>query len=178
MTELVWRVEVLSKHLALDRSGFDCGDKAQNLWFHQVAGQAERKGVARTYLALDSDSKILGFYSLTGRSLGPEVSNSGTSARKYSLLYVELARLGVATDFQGKGLGRQLVADCFAKTLELDSLIGVEGVLVRPAKQSLAGYYQSLGLMPLDLPGGYLAISCKRIRTALHLYIPSTSKGE
>ncbi len=94
------------------------------------------------------------------------------------MLFVELARLGVATEFQGRGLGRQLLADCFAKTLELDSIIGVAGVLVKPANESLAGYYHSLGLRPLDGPGGYLAISCKRIRSALHLYIPSTSKGE
>lgn len=171
-------MEGLARNLALDRSGFDCGDEEQNIWFHQIAGQAERRGDSRTYLALDSNSKILGFYSLTGRSLGPGISNTEATGRSYSTLYVELARLGVSTDFQGEGLGRQLVADCFARTLELDSLIGVAGVLVKPANEALVGYYRSLGLTQLNGPGDYLAISCRRIRNALNLYIPSTSMGE
>lgn len=178
MSEQDWRLERLSRNLALDRTRFDCGDEVQNNWFHEIAGQAERKSVARTYLALDSESRILGFYTLTGRSLSSGYPGSGTSPRNYSVLYVELARLAIALDFQSQGLGRLLVADSFAKALEIDLVIGVAGLLVKPANEALVAYYEALGLRRLGASGGYLAISCKRIRSALPLYIRSTYTGD
>ena len=54
------RIERLAAHH--DRQRFDCGDMALNEFLRQHAGQQQRKGFGKTYVALsDNGAEILGF---------------------------------------------------------------------------------------------------------------------
>ena len=54
-----------------DRTGFDSGDEALNRYLKALAGQHRVKGIATTFVLIDSGrpSRILGYYSLSAASL-------------------------------------------------------------------------------------------------------------
>jgi len=91
-----------------DRASFDCGVRSLNDWLKFQAGQQERKGNTRTFLAVDSDSnKILGYYaSLAGEvAQNSSIASEAPATAPYSRPAIRIARLAVATDSQGRGTG-------------------------------------------------------------------------
>ena len=49
-----------------DRSGFDCGVDALNLWLRQTALQHQAKGISRTFVALPSNTGEVAEYLSAG----------------------------------------------------------------------------------------------------------------
>ncbi|RLP08089.1 Uncharacterised protein [Propionibacterium australiense] len=47
-----------------DRSSFCCGQADIDIWLKEQAGQHERRNNTRTFLAIDDDSRVQGYYSL------------------------------------------------------------------------------------------------------------------
>ena len=121
------RLEPLTGHH--DRSGFNCGVDALNLWLQQTALQHQGKGISRTFIAVPADGaavtdfrqrgyphlgidSILGFYALASafvfiEDLPPEL------AKRYprQIPVTRLGRLAISSDLQDQGLGQLLLAD-------------------------------------------------------------------
>ncbi len=51
-----------------DGPKFSCGQADLDDWFRRRAGQDERRNVARVFIAVDSDVRIVGFYRLSASS--------------------------------------------------------------------------------------------------------------
>ena len=43
---------------------FSCGNDVLDRWLHAYAGQAQRRDVARTYVAVDDRGQVAGYYTL------------------------------------------------------------------------------------------------------------------
>ncbi len=53
--------EILRLNRSHDRDGFDCGVRLLNEWLKHLAGQYERRDLARTYVAVEiGQPKVLG----------------------------------------------------------------------------------------------------------------------
>jgi len=49
-----------------NRNGFDCGDAALNEFLQRQAGQQQRRGFGKTYVALEEDSAtVIGFVTVS-----------------------------------------------------------------------------------------------------------------
>ena len=59
---MIKTIEALGKH---DRAAFSCGVVALDDWFRQRASQDERRNIARVFVALDGNGRVVGFYSLS-----------------------------------------------------------------------------------------------------------------
>jgi len=101
-----WRIEGLqSAHL---RDAFDCGDADLNTFLQRYAGQNERQGLSRTYVALpgESEQQVVGYYTIsTGQvvveHLAPE------QRRRLPRYPLPVVRLGLVIGIQyGPTLGR------------------------------------------------------------------------
>jgi hypothetical protein len=79
-------------------------------WLARHALQATRMGSARVFLAFNSEDAVAGYFALSAGSVVPE--NTGTRTRRgmprHQIPVVLLARLAVAEDAQGGGVGREL----------------------------------------------------------------------
>ena len=160
-----------------DRSGFDCGVDALNLWLRQTALQHQAKGISRTFVALPSntgeveeylsagyedigEASILGYFALASAfvladGLAPEL----TKRYPRQIPVTRLGRLAVRSDLQGQGLGRLLLADAVTRSRNAALSVGSAGIFVDAKNSDAAKLYT-----------GYGFVACKE--QPLKLYLP------
>ena len=135
-----------------DRRGFDCGTPALNRYLCEIARQHADKGIARSFVLVDSaaPTEILGFFTLAvcevqSERLPPRI------ARRYPRLIpaARLARLAVAQAQQRRGIGRVLLVDAMRRCLAVAASVGIIGLFVDAKDEAAAGYYAQYGFVPL-----------------------------
>ena len=154
-----------------DRSTFSCGQPDLDRFLQHYAAQNQFKlHLAVTYVAA-AKSHILGFATVAASSLERAHLPSGQLRRRlpgYPLPVLRLARLGVDTRAQGKGIGRSLLRHVLRLALDQRDHLGCVGV-VTDAKPDAIPFYATFGFVPLkgvregtlhgDLTPMFLAIS-------------------
>ena len=135
------RVEKLQRGHAVE--GFDCGSEALNRFLIRHALQNEQAGASRTYVALD-DTEIAGYYTLVvgqvEHSAAPERLKKGLARHPVPIML--LARLAIATHWQGKGLGSGLLKDAMLRTLEAADIAGIRAFAVHAKDDAARAFYE------------------------------------
>jgi GNAT superfamily N-acetyltransferase len=135
-----------------DRTPFDCGVPALNLYLRNYALQNQKKGVVRNYVTTRADSKVvLGYYSLVyvvidQRRLPAKLVNG---LGKYDLPVMLLARLAVDHREQGKGLGKAILKDAILRTIQAAEIAGLKLLLVHAKDDAAAKFYRKHGFEPV-----------------------------
>jgi GNAT superfamily N-acetyltransferase len=146
-----------------DRSGFDCGVEALNLWLRQTAMQHQARGISRTFVAVAGDAgsvedyhsagygdigatSILGYFALASAfvladDLAPEL------AKRYprQIPVTRLGRLAVRLDLHGQGLGCLLLADAVTRSRSAALSVGSAGIFVDAKNEDAARFYANYG---------------------------------
>jgi GNAT superfamily N-acetyltransferase len=156
---------------AHDTRAFDCGVEALNEWLRNTARQHSRKGISRTFVAIDATvpNHILGFYSLT---VG-EIEATALPERLRKKLprrvpLVLLGRLATSSANRGQGLGSMLLADALARIIEASDRVGIAAILVDAKDENAAHFYEKFGFLRLpDMPRR-LVLSTATARAALN----------
>ncbi len=139
-----------------DRSSFFSGNADLDRFFRSYAGQNQfRLHVGTTYIAV-KEREVLGFVTVAATSI--IIENLPARRRrgipKYPLPALRVARLGVASTAQGKGIGKRLLRAAFHIAHEMSDLAGCVGVVV-DAKQEAVPLYEQFGFESVDaLQGG------------------------
>ena len=92
-----------------DRTAFDCGVPALNLYLRNYALQNQNRGIVRNYVTTPKDSKaVVAYYSLVYASLDQKLlpAKITKGLGKYDIPIMLLARLAVDHREKGKGLGK------------------------------------------------------------------------
>jgi GNAT superfamily N-acetyltransferase len=153
-----WRIEPLAK--SHDRSRFACGEPALDEYLVRFARQNHESGVAKTFVAVGSDSprRVLGYYSISAGAIDRD--NLPTHAAKrfpsFPIPVARLARLAVDREFQGRGLGEDLLLDALNRVLRASGDIGIVAVLLDAKHEKAKRFYtryefESLPDQPLAL---------------------------
>ena len=140
----------LSSPQALDASHlleeFKCGKTSLNDWLLRHARQAQASGSAKTYV-ITEDQRLAGYYSLTVGQIdtfeAPDRVRKGMGA--YPIPVVILARLAVATQDQGRGVGIGMLQDAIRRTLIVAEQAGVRALLTHPIDEDAARFYLRFG---------------------------------
>jgi GNAT superfamily N-acetyltransferase len=145
-----WIIERLGKHH--DRSVFECGQPALDVWLRIRAGQFDRKDLARTFVAaVPGDNRVLGYYALASHRVRfdalPEDQAKGLP--KIDLPVILLGRLAVDRSAQGRGLGSFLLIDALKRALEVSSVIGIRAVEVDAIDEAARSFYLKFGFLSL-----------------------------
>lgn len=132
--------------------GFACGQATLDLWLARHARQAQASGSARTFVACDED-RVAGYYSLTVGQVDqadapPRVSQG---MGRFPVPVVILARLAVARELQGQGIGAALLRDAIRRTLTIADQAGIRALLTHPIDAAAAHFYQRFGFEPSPL---------------------------
>ena len=128
---------------------FVCGaDDPLNLFLSDKALDYDGQKLGHTYLILDNGD-ILAFYTL--KVNGIQIK---TELNEYEVLpMIEIARIAVAHDLQGRGLGRQMFYEnILPKVREISTLAAVKGIMVFVEEHNEKGiaFYKSLGFKKAD----------------------------
>jgi predicted N-acetyltransferase YhbS len=146
-----FRIERLADH---DRTGFRSGSDPLDLYFAERAMQDVRRRMGLCFVAIDSDQRIAGFYTLAATSLAFDRLALERAKRlpRYPVVpAVLLGRLAVAVAHQGKGLGGVLVADAIQRATRSD-VLGY-AMVVDAKDDAAAAFYAHLGFERLAEDG-------------------------
>jgi len=139
-------VEIVGFSRGFDRSRFRCGKPDLDEWLRTQAGQQERSGNTRTFLAVE-ESRVIGYFATTAYRLGlDEVAQMyGVGKRIYPIPAVLLARLAVDEEYQGKGIGMRLLVHALTEIARASRSIGFEVVVVHAIDRDAVTFYAQAG---------------------------------
>jgi GNAT superfamily N-acetyltransferase len=143
-----------------DRSHFDCGAEALNVYLKQFALQNQKKSIVRNYVTCRG-LRIVGYYSLAyGSAAQADVPLTlAKGIGKYPIPLMILARLAVDVHGKGQGLGKALLKDAVLRTLQAADIAGLKAILVQAKDKAAEMFYAKHGFIPSP-------------NDPLHLYFP------
>lgn len=131
-----------------DRTTFDCGVSALNLYLRNYALQNQKRGIVRNYATTHADSKVIvGYYSLVYASLDQKLLPAKLlkGLGKYDIPVMLLARLAIDRREQGQGLGKALLKDAILRTMQAAEIAGLKLLLVHAKDETAADFYHKHG---------------------------------
>lgn len=147
---------------------FDCGREALNRFLIRYAWQNQQAEASQTYVAL-AGPDVVGYYTLVVGHVeyegAPERLTKGLARHPVPMML--LARLAVATGWQGKGLGAGLLKDAMLRTLQAADIAGIRAFAVHAKDDHAKSFYQHFGFVASPSDPYHLFRLLKDIRTAL-----------
>lgn len=133
-----------------DRATFNSGSEPLDRYFQQQVTQDVRRRVAACFVALASEQRIAGFYTLASASLllADLPASVGKKLPRYPTVpAVRMGRLAVDREFKGRGLGAALLADALNRAARSD--IAAYALMVDAKDESAATFYRHHGFIAL-----------------------------
>ncbi len=116
----------------------------QTQWLVKQAPGSHGGGFTRTFVVVESGARnVVAYYAWTMAGLGFEAAPARATAGggRHPVPVALLARLAVDERHEGRGLGRALLRDVVARTLEVGSRIGCRGLLVHCETEEAREFY-------------------------------------
>lgn len=155
-----WNIEPLEgRHR---RDAFSCGKPSLDDFLRSLVGQYEKRRLGRPYVAVRSgDDVVAGYYTLASGAVSFAKLPPATAKKlpRHPVPVVLLARLAVDTRVQGRGLGRDLLADALHRCLDLSDRVGIHAIEVEALDAEAKRFYEKYGFAPL-------------VDDAMHLFLP------
>ena len=130
------------------REDFDCGDTALNEFLLRQAGQQQRRGFGKTYVALAGDeATVIGFVTVSAGQIATASLSSQSRLPRYPAPILRIGRLAVDARHQGKGIGQDLLAFTLRLAVEFSERVGLYAVVVDAKHDKAKAYYRKLGFI-------------------------------
>ncbi len=156
------RIEKLARNHVVE--SFDCGAEPLNTYLRRFALGNQSAGAAQTYVAALAD-RVVGYYSLSTASV--EYAQAPKRLRKglarHPVPVILLARLAVASAWQGKGLGAALLRDALYRVLAAADIVGLRAVMVHAKDDAARRFYEHFDFDPSPIEPLHLFLLVKEI---------------
>lgn len=130
------------------RDGFDCGDAALNEFLLRQAGQQQRRGFGKTYVALAEDGvTVTGFVTVSAGQVATSALPSQLKLPRYPAPMLRIGRLAVDVRHQGQGVGQDLLAFALRLAVEFSQRVGLYAVVVDAKHDKAKAFYVRLGFI-------------------------------
>lgn len=151
-SEEPYLIEALGKQH--DRAGFHCEMGSLDLYLKTKASKDMRRKANAVFVLAprESPKQIAGYFTLCAYALAP--GTVPEAARKHIPRYpmvsaTLLGRLAVSREFQGRGLGSNLLAKALKKAFTNAAQVGSSMVVVDAIDEKAANFYKTHGFIPL-----------------------------
>ena len=135
-------------------AGFDCGSGVLNDWLLRRALKNQSSGTSRTWVVVEVETgQVVAFCaSSTASILRSSAPKKIGRNQPEELPAVLLARMGVDTRHQGRGLGAALLKHFMLKAIEVAQSVGVRVLLIHAKDENAKNFYEYFGFVesPLD----------------------------
>lgn len=146
------------------RANFDCGVPALNEFLQRHAGQQQRRGIGKTWVAVDEGLAVLGFVTVSAGGVSTATLPSTLKLPRYPVPIMRIGRLAVDLRHRGQGIGMDLLSFALHLALDVSARIGLYAVVVDAKDDTAASFYRRHGFIPtlddarcLFLPLSWLA---------------------
>ena len=152
-----------------DVASFDCGNDDLKRFLQRHALNNQRNQSARTYVALRGETRVVGFYTLAAASAEFDVvpPRLAKGPARHPIPLTLLARLGVDSTEQGRGLGAGLLKDAFKRFLQAQAIIAARALVVQAKDERARAFYQHFGFVPSPIDPYHLFLMTKEIHEAM-----------
>ena len=149
-------IERLSSHH--NRRDFDCGVDELNSYLQRYSGQHERKGMGRTYVAIEeNDARVLGYYTISSSAVAFDIVPENIP--RHPVPVALIGRLAVDRLARRQGLGETLLIHALKSAHHAAKIVGIYAVVVDAFDESARDFYLKYGFSELT-------------DDRLHLYLP------
>lgn len=140
-------LEKLNRRHAVE--SFDCGRDALSRYLRQHALNNQNARAAQTYVAL-SGEEVIGYYTLVVGEVAHETAAERLrkGLARHPIPVMVLARLAISLDWQGKGLGSNMLRDAVLRTLAAAEIAGIRAIVVHAKDESSRAFYARHGFEP------------------------------
>jgi ribosomal protein S18 acetylase RimI-like enzyme len=144
------KFEPIQKHH--QRDVFDCGEPALNEFLKKFARQNDENNVAKTFVAVDTDKNVLGYYSVSAASIEFTDLPGDISERlpRYPIPAARIGRLAVDQSVQGSGIGSRLLIDALKRIYLSSDQVAIKVVLVDALNEKAQSFYEHFGFIRLS----------------------------
>ncbi len=139
-----------------------------NTWLRRKALLHEAKGGARTYVVCDGD-RVIAFYSLAASSVERRrVSSRVGRSMPEPIPVILLGQLAVDRNYQGRGLGSDLLIDIAKRVLTAADVIGARAIVAQALNEEAKKFYEQFSFLPFsDREPLMLILRISELRAAL-----------
>ncbi|MDO8840520.1 MAG: GNAT family N-acetyltransferase [Parvibaculum sp.] len=165
MTE-AFSVEKLRRDHAVD--GFDCGKEPLNRFLIRNALQNQQANASQTYV-LVMEGRVAGYHTLVVGEVAyddaPERLKKGLARHPVPVML--LARLAVACDCQGRGIGPALLKDALLRTLQAADIAGIRAFMVHAKDDEARAFYAHFDFIASPSDPMHLYVLLKDVKALL-----------
>ncbi len=155
-----------------DLTDFRSGKPDFDRWLRDHARPAAGQGT-RTYVLLDDQDVIVGYFALAphmlARDEAPKRVGRGAPRQIPCIL---LAKLALAEELQGQGLGAELLLRALGMTIEASRIAGGKLVIVDAIDDAAAAFYRHHDFEPLPNRSDRLVMKLSTAARALDIPWP------
>lgn len=132
-------------HTSDDFDPFCSGVPELDRWLQSRALSNEESGASRTFI-LKAGNRVVGYYALTVGNV-THAAASGRVRRNMPdpIPAAILARLAIDQEWQGKGLGGDLMQDAVLRTLNAAETLGIRAMMIHALSDQAKGFYERYG---------------------------------
>jgi len=146
-----WREEPLGRNH--DRVGFDCGVGELNDYLARYARQNHESGGAKTFVAVfpAEPQRIAGYYSISPGAIEFARVPAALTRKlgRYEVPVFRLGRLAIDRNFQGRGLGGELLTAAGERAVAVASQVGGVALAIDAKDARAADWYARFGALRL-----------------------------
>ena len=151
---------------AHDHSGFDSGEPVLDEWLRRRAWSNQQTAASRTYVVCPVGShRIVGYFALSmGQILAQDVTGAMRRNMPNAIPAVMLGRLAIDRGWQGRGLGRAMLADVVRRSLRASSEVSARLVIVHAISPAAEAFYLHHGFTRLPVEAPTLALDLVKLQ--------------
>jgi GNAT superfamily N-acetyltransferase len=143
--------------------GFNCGEPSLDDWLRRRALTNHLNGASRTFVVVDPDQCVLGYYALAAGAVAHQDATSAVRRNMPDPVPVMvLARLAVDARVQGIKLGAALLQDAVTRVRSVAENAGVRALLVHALNERAKRFYEYYGFRTSPVDSMTLMLPLKR----------------
>jgi GNAT superfamily N-acetyltransferase len=154
---------------AHDRTGFDCDNASLNEFLCTQAAKHRSIGISRTMVLPGTEPAEQGlrpieaYYTTSIAVIERETLSTGRKLQPYPVPVLLIARLAVAKDQKGQGLGKITLIKAHEHLLSISEMTSAFAVLVAPIDDNADKFYRHFGFLELKDEAGRLYLPMKAV---------------
>jgi GNAT superfamily N-acetyltransferase len=144
-----------------DLNAFDCGVDSLNTYLKRYARQKARRNLGQTYILTEND-QVIGYYTISVSELVGEMP--GNVPRRVGVIL--LGRIAVDRQYQGRGLGDELLLHSLTQAQQIGEIAGAHAVYldVEPTNPGVKDWYLGHGFQEIPNNPNRLYLRLETIR--------------
>ena len=143
--------------------GFNCGEPSLDDWLRRRALTNHLNGASRTFVVVNPDQCVLGYYALAAGAVAHQDATSAVRRNMPDPVPVMvLARLAVDARVQGIKLGAALLQDAVTRVRSVAENAGVRALLVHALNERAKQFYEYYGFRASPVDSMTLMLPLKR----------------